>query len=392
MNLSLNPGGWGQRRYGVATDTNYELPLSALTDTRASSATYLNTTTGLITSVGNNVKRINSSGLLIEPSGTNLLLYSQTFSNAAWFPNGVTVTASSIAAPDGTMTAFEMTSTTVGTGLIQGEPFSGPTFTGATGVVYTFSIWVATTSGTQSGNITFYDNIAATTYGSMDFIATTTWQRISTSYAIPNGDTFIISVRTNVLNNVFQIWGAQLEAGTIMTSYIPTTAAAVTRAGDVVTGFDAWWPGGAYGGIANTGSLSMNVTLLPGYDVSGALNTTPTLICNAPTQTTGQILCYLYAISAPPSYITVNTDDNEVAYTLSLSNALATKTNIGISWDSSHVTLYVNGVAGTPETYNTLSTASGSQLGGGGNSSFSQNMACYVNNIVFSTTSDGAIP
>ena len=83
-----------------------------LTFTRASSATRVNAE-GLIESAASNIPRIDYSNgcgsLLLEKQSTNLVTYSEDFSNAAWSKNSLTVTSDSAISPDGTLNATKIT-------------------------------------------------------------------------------------------------------------------------------------------------------------------------------------------------------------------------------------------------------------------------------------------
>jgi hypothetical protein len=99
----------------------------------------------------------------------------------------------------------------------------------------------------------------------------------------------------NGTSPAFYLWGTQMEAGTVATSYIATTSATVTRAGDNVTALPAaigisattgtWWvdvnilrvvPGGSYNRVlgysSNFSPIFMNAgTTFTQYDTPGFL-------------------------------------------------------------------------------------------------------------------------
>ena len=74
---------------------------------RSSTATYVEG--GVVKTADEHQARFEEEGLLIEESRTNLQPYSQEFDNAAWSKVGSSITANSVAAPDGTMTADTLT-------------------------------------------------------------------------------------------------------------------------------------------------------------------------------------------------------------------------------------------------------------------------------------------
>jgi hypothetical protein len=84
---------------------------SRVTFTRSSTATYVNQI-GLIQSAAVNEPRFDydpvtlaARGLLIEESRTNLLTYSEDFSNGAWIKSGSAISSNAATSPDGTVNA-----------------------------------------------------------------------------------------------------------------------------------------------------------------------------------------------------------------------------------------------------------------------------------------------
>ena len=200
-----------------------------LTVTRATTATRVNAS-GLISSVASNVPRLDYTNstcpsILVEPQRTNLLTYSEQFDNAAWSNKaGVTITANSSTAPNGTTTADRF----VGTG---GSWYFAQPISLSSGISHTLTVYVKSNTGSNQTFRLFGNDIST----SSNLTATTAWQRfelVFTSGAFTNHGI----TRDSSNNNVdLLVWGAQLEAGSYATSYIPTVASAVTRNADVIS-------------------------------------------------------------------------------------------------------------------------------------------------------------
>ncbi len=157
-----------------------------------------------------NATRVNSAGL-IEKVRTNLLTYSNTFSDAAWTKNNLTLTAGQVD-PDG------------GTNATRAE-FSGVSyiFQAPSTAFATASIYVRATSGTANIRIGDSNGNFVVAYA-----LTESWQRITAFGATMAGisiDSFIGGSWT--AQDVI-IAFAQFETGDIATPYIPTTTAAVS--------------------------------------------------------------------------------------------------------------------------------------------------------------------
>lgn len=178
-----------------------------ITFTRASTATYFN-----------------SAGVLTT-TGFNLLTYSNDLSTNWTKGTGATWVQNAATAPDGTMTAlqgngvaFTIASGTSSSLFQINAPISGNT-------TYTFSVYVRAQTGTFTGvRLRLNDGTTATL--SSTFTVTTEWTRLSLTVTSVAGATVMSAlVGTNGFPADLYIWGAQLEAGSAATVYIPTTSA-----------------------------------------------------------------------------------------------------------------------------------------------------------------------
>jgi len=158
-----------------------------------------------------------------DPVGkTNLLTRSQEFNLSPWGTNNaMTVTPDATIAPDGTLTADAINFDTNSTSRI--------IYLAGSAVVHTFSVWLRADT-----NRTCIIATAANASANIDVVAnvTTTWQRFSVvaSNWSPSTSSFNVRIANNATGTSGTIfaWGAQLEAGSTATNYIPTTTAPVT--------------------------------------------------------------------------------------------------------------------------------------------------------------------
>lgn len=245
-----------------------------ITFTRASTATRINAS-GLLETVASGTPRINydpvtlaCKGLLIEEARTNLLTYSEQFDNAAWTKSNCTVTANATTAPDGTVTADKLIESAsnalhqiyfaAGTSFTSGNTYTHSVFAKAgertyldIGVGGSFATGNAqfnlqfgyvTSSGSATASITAIGNgwYRCTTVATAN--ATTGSAGFDMRPSVNGSD---LGTYTGDGTSGIYIWGAQLEAGSFATSYIPTTSAQVTRAADVATmtgaNFSSWY-------------------------------------------------------------------------------------------------------------------------------------------------------
>jgi hypothetical protein len=310
--------------------------------TRASTATYTDST-GTIQTAATNAPRWDYDpvthalkGLLIEEARTNIMPGSIPI-GGPWGPSAVTVTAASGIAPDSTNTMVRMAETTanalhntsVGMGFPGGGNWTGSIYAKAAEVRY---LQLSLDDGGSNGVWATFDLIGGAVTGplasrgtavgisaSMQPVGNGVWRCVITF--TPAGAALrTMLITSNVASpgqwpsyagnasNGLLIWGVDIEQGAFPTSYIPTTAAAVTRAQDNCgvssANMSPWFvsPGGSWfaefisivptpsnariigqptsGGI--TPLFLAPGSLLSQYDSSGAINAVaPTATANA---------------------------------------------------------------------------------------------------------------
>jgi hypothetical protein len=182
--------------------------------------------------------------LLLEKQSTNVCLYSETFEN--WTQANITVTANNTTSPDGTQNADKIEASGSGSVSHSVRQFISTT----SGAVYAMSLYAK--KGTtdwimirhDNGGTLNYFNLNTGAKGTADASATITsvgngWYRIVVYHTGTGSNGPEIYIATSDGGNEFTangqniyIWGAQYEASSYPTSYIPTTSASATRVAD----------------------------------------------------------------------------------------------------------------------------------------------------------------
>jgi hypothetical protein len=350
---------------------------SRITFTRASNATYFDAN-GVMQTAGSGVARfdhnpttLQSLGLLIEEQRTNLVTYSSEFDNAAWSKTNATVTANAVVALDGTLTGDKLIATsTNGT-------HSVTIGTVTSGTAYAFSVYAKAGEYSQlqlsgmgvegQGFNTVY-NLATQTVTSAPTGSSITavgngWYRCVLVVTASATAGPIIRIRDAAGSNSFAgndsdgifLWGAQLEAGSFPTSYIPTDAVTATRNADAAsmtgTNFSSWY--NATEGTVYAEAVGIN-------NISGATRR----YAEISDGTTSERFIFGYSAAAPFStrlLVTDSTTQADINVNTGLSGTPLIK--MAAVYKINDFQQASNGTLGTADTSGTLPTVNQMVLG-----------------------------
>jgi hypothetical protein len=367
-----------------------------ITFTRTSSATRTNAQ-GLIEVVSTDTPRfehsynsstgsVNSLGLLVEESRTNLFLRSQDLLTSpnltdAGLSSLFTATVDALPSPSGSTneTVKFVSTPTTSQGL-----FLRQTGLSLTAQTYTVSVYVYVP--TQAGITNWamlwdyadsVDNIQTTTQTTFD-----RWVRISGTATLTSTRSFLdFNIRINnstaptASGFTLYAWGAQLEAGTFPTSYIPTVASTVTRSGDLA--FINLPSTGWYN--YSQGSLVFQHSTVP-WSSTG---TSPGYPAVGFAQTDGgatNSIQYFFDKGVGTGYYLVR-DTNVDQAGLYLSGSPAAK--VGFAYTTNLFVLARNGSQVGTDTSGTVPQSIGTLLLGGNAKNVANNFNACISNVIY---------
>ena len=292
--------------------------------------------------------------LLLEKQSTNLLTWSEQFDNAAWSKSNVTITANNTTSPDGTQNA-DLSTATAGGELLQGVVLS-------TSTSYTFSFYVK--KGTASDakyRVYNFDAgvnvVAPTSYISQT--STSDWVRVVVSFTTgATGTNYGIYLLDQTSAGTMYFYGAQVEASSYPTSYIPTTSASATRVADACskTGISSL--------IGQTeGVMFVDWNFTGNYDVSGIL---------AIQLITGGSFAYIYINSSGSLIFELWDNGFQQSIMTSTIGAIGRK-KMAFAYKQNDFAAYMNGTQLATDTSGTVGAMGSLYVGGGNTSNYAIN-------------------
>lgn len=355
-------------------NTNGILIYGAQFQTGDLATNYIPTTTATVTQGPvTNLPRLDYFGstcpqLLMEPTRTNLEIYSQMFDASAWIKNTSSVSGNVAVSPDGYQNADALIEdTTSGLHSIARD------IAWVSGTTYTFSCFVKQGSGTRRFGIVTHGSAFGSTYvcnfnlqtgvvtsnsgllvgkienygnGWYRCIATATATASSSrslTFCLRQSDVATSSSYTGDGTSSLFIWGAQVEAGAYATSYIPTTAATVTRNQDIClkTGISSLIG-------ATEGTLFVDIN----YDSARSNNPAYIQIFNSSTERQG--IFYSASANIIRPYLTTS---GSLDFALGITPTNNTRYKLAYAYKANDFAFYVNGQAINIGTRTSVPTA-----------------------------------
>ena len=295
---------------------------------------------------------------LFEPQSTNLITYSEDFSQSYWRKDKITVTDNSIISPSGQLDASLIQETVYTSGIPSLDLSNSITLSGT----YTYTFYVKNNNGRYLG-ISFGSNAErirtnfdfnTNTFKTLIFNGTTTglasftnlgdYYRISITATFPSStvadivlmplatDTYPFFDFQNSDNRSFYLWGAQLEQSSFATSYIPTNGevGGVTRLQDAAFG-------------AGSSDLINSTEGVLYAEIEGLSNGGINRIISISDETNNNLIMLRLGITA--NRVTAFVRGSGGAYsTLTINGVTQTDDNkIALVWDASNFRVWVNG-------------------------------------------------
>ncbi len=313
----------------------------ALSFTRTSIATYVNSATGYIATAPDNVLRIESKGALIEGQSTNLLLYSRDMTNAVWVKTNMTAVLDQVGEDGTANSASSLLATNANATCLQAltqasNPFSG-------------SISIKRLIGTGAVSITL-DNGATWTDVTSSLSASSWYRALKENQTLAN-PTFGVRL-TNSADKVAVDYAGVEQFG-ISSSRISTTTTAVTRYVDVLEFPTSGNVSGSVGSVVAIFDTQLPINLL-GFD--------PRLLSIGDKNTVG------YGIPLDINHVTnaIAFYDNSAVYKNGpvVTFPVASLQFAGNAYGGTTAKLWLNGSSSLPLAFSgTFPTASNARIG-----------------------------
>ena len=303
--------------------------------------------------------------LLLEKQSTNEANYSQQFDDSYWAKNNQSVTANATTSPDGTQNA-DLLIPSAGSGdhyLLSG------TISNVSGQVVTLTLFVKKkendyfyfgTGGASAFGAVVYQ-FSTNTFVVSGLSATATnfgngWIRLSITGTTgatdlrflftPTDSTGSRTYNANGTDGTY-IWGAQAEASSYPTSYIPTTSSSATRVADFATTNNI---SSLFG--STEGSFFIEMT----YDNSNASGAIP-LFLRSSANAAYNYATYLQFGGGTVQFYVYDSGSSQASMTSSAIYTTGQKLKIAFAYKQNDFVIYVNGVQIGTDANGSISTS-----------------------------------